>query len=243
MSEPALFSNNDDVIPAALVNKPAVHTNAPLEEPARLVPAQQLRRWADVGLRVLLIGCLHQSVLSGAWHAYEAAALSRPIVTKAATSGVAYFLGDSIAQQLAGTRDAGRLASASIAGALSHGPQLHFWTMLLERFPLPLAAKVALDQTVFSLYLNAAFCVTTDLLQRRPLRIALQKVRATAWPCLKAGWRFWPLAHALTYSVIPLHLRVLWVDALEVGWVTILSTCIARGDRGTRASGEAVSAQ
>ena len=29
------------------------------------------------------------------------------------------------------------------------------------------------------------------------------------------------------YSVVPLHLRVLWVDVLEVVWVAILSTAVA----------------
>merc|ERR1711966_430966 len=40
--------------------------------------------------------------------------------------------------------------------------------------------------------------------------------------------RFSPLAHLVTYTVIPLHLRVLWVDVLEVAWVRLLSTCVAR---------------
>ena len=52
-------------------------------------------------------------------------------------------------------------------------------------------------------------------------------MRAAARPCLVAGWRFWPLAHALTYSVVPLPLRVLWVDVLEIAWVAILSTAVA----------------
>lgn len=180
----------------------------------------------------------------GLWAAYEAAALARPIITKSATSGVAYFLGDAIAQ-IQSSRDKsttssggsmpwwrrierGRIGSATVAGAASHGPQLHYWTVLMEASGLPLAAKVALDQTVFSLYLNAAFCVSTELMQRRPLRAALSKARAAAWPCLSAGWKFWPFAHALTYSVVPLHLRVLWVDVLEVAWVAILSSTVAR---------------
>ena len=75
---------------------------------------------------------------------------------------------------------------------------------------------------------RAAFCVLTEALQRRPLRATLAKARAAAWPCLFAGWRFWPFAHAITYSIIPLHLRVLWVDVLEVIWVAVLSTCVAR---------------
>ena len=170
-----------------------------------------------------------------AYHGYEAAALARPLITKAATSGVAYFLGDAIAQRLAPPKkiEGGRLFRATFAGAVSHGPQLHYWTLILERL-LPgsgmraLLSKIALDQTLFSLYINGAFCLVTEAIQRKPLGEAFKKVRAAAWPCLIAGWRFWPLAHALTYSIIPLHLRVLWVDALEVAWVAILSTCVAR---------------
>ena len=54
------------------------------------------------------------------------------------------------------------------------------------------------------------------------------------WPSLTASWRFWPAAHALTYSVIPLHLRVLWVDVLEVVWVAILAKCVSRAGEGTK---------
>ena len=189
------------------------------------------------------------------WAAYEAAAISRPLITKSATSGVAYFLGDAIAQGQTQTRadptdlkpwwrgiDLGRLTSATVAGALSHGPQLHYWTLILERSGLPLLGKVALDQTVFSLYLNAAFCVSTELMQRRPLRAALAKARAAARPCLVAGWKFWPFAHALTYSVVPLHLRVLWVDVLEVAWVAILSKTVARSKASASASAAAAEA-
>ena len=52
----------------------------------------------------------------GAYHAYEAAAIARPLVTKAATSGVAYFLGDAIAQRFSPERfDRGRLSRAKYA--------------------------------------------------------------------------------------------------------------------------------
>jgi protein Mpv17 len=57
------------------------------------------------------------------------------------------------------------------------------------------------------------------------------QVRSSWWPSLKASWRFWPIAHAFTYSVVPLHLRVLWVDVLEIVWVAILSSCVASTQR------------
>ena len=64
--------------------------------------------------------------------------------------------------------------------------------------------------------------------------------RAAARPCLIAGWKFWPFAHALTYSVVPLHLRVLWVDTLEVAWVAILSKTVARSKARAKTQNAAV---
>ena len=175
-------------------------------------------------LAVVICSSASQAVGGFLWlyREYEKAALAFPIVTKSATSGIAYFLGDSIAQaQAQKPADYGRLVRATLAGFISHGPQLHFWTLFLEWSALPLLVKVLLDQTLFALYLNGAYAVLTETLQGRSPRSALAKAKAAALPCLFAGWRFWPLAHLITYTVIPLHLRVLWVDVLEVAWVRL----------------------
>ncbi|EEF32195.1 conserved hypothetical protein [Ricinus communis] len=39
-----------------------------------------------------------------------------------------------------------------------------------------------------------------------------------------AGWKLWPFAHLITYGVVPVEQRLLWVDCVELIWVTILST-------------------
>lgn len=46
------------------------------------------------------------------------------------------------------------------------------------------------------------------------------------WICLawQAGWKLWPFAHLITYGVVPVEQRLLWVDCVELIWVTILST-------------------
>jgi len=36
----------------------------------------------------------------------------------------------------------------------------------------------------------------------------------------------WPFAHLITYGVIPVEQRLLWVDTVELVWVTILSTYV-----------------
>ncbi len=41
---------------------------------------------------------------------------------------------------------------------------------------------------------------------------------------LRTRRRFWPLAHLLTYGVIPVQHRLVFVDSVELIWVCILST-------------------
>ena len=179
------------------------------------------------------------------FHGYESLALASPIATKSATSAVAYLLGDCLAQKASGARkknakrsklDTARVARSGVAGLISHGPQLHAWCLFLDRFVsfggpglawARLAVKILLDQTFFSLYMNAAYCAIVETLSGRNVKAVWQRVRATAWPSLRSSWKFWPLVHMITYSVVPSHLRVLWVDAVEVVWVAILATCVS----------------
>jgi len=138
-----------------------------------------------VGALIGVFGRPLWGLFVAAYHAYEAAAIARPLITKSATSGVAYLVGDIIAQVAvprtnaeAGSRalNRGRVVRSTAAGLVSHGPQLHVWTVLLERYvnfggvvwSLPL--KIFLDQTFFASYLNAAYCFFIEAMQRRPLR-------------------------------------------------------------------------
>lgn len=57
------------------------------------------------------------------------------------------------------------------------------------------------------------------------------QVKSTAWPALTSSWRFWPLIHCCSFSnAIPVNLKLLFIDCMEIIWVTILST-VANGDR------------
>ncbi|ONK61358.1 uncharacterized protein A4U43_C08F29050 [Asparagus officinalis] len=40
----------------------------------------------------------------------------------------------------------------------------------------------------------------------------------------RAGWKLWPFVHLVTYGVILIEQRLLWVDCDELIWVTILSS-------------------
>ena len=104
--------------------------------------------------------------------------------------------------------------------------------VLLERYASfggawwALPTKIVLDQTLFALYLNGAYCALLELMSRSSPRETWRRVKQAAWPSLVSSWRFWPAVHALTFSVVPVHLRVLWVDAVEIVWVAILSMAV-----------------
>ncbi|MFS7963380.1 hypothetical protein Hanom_Chr08g00737391 [Helianthus anomalus] len=84
--------------------------------------------------------------------------------------------------------------------------------------------KVAFDQTAWAAVWNSIYFVVVALLRfESPLTI-FNELKATFFPMLTAGWKLWPFAHIITYGVVPIEQRLLWVDCVELIWVTILST-------------------
>lgn len=49
-------------------------------------------------------------------------------------------------------------------------------------------------------------------------------IRRTTIPLIVSGLKLWPAAHMITYGYIPIEYRLLWVDVVEILWVTILAT-------------------
>ena len=52
-------------------------------------------------------------------------------------------------------------------------------------------------------------------------------MKRTTIPLIRSGLKLWPLAHCVTYGLIPVEHRLLWVDAVEILWVTILASTAA----------------
>ena len=171
--------------------------------------------------------------------AYQQAVFDNPVPTKACTSGVAYTLGDFTCQLSQGktiaTVDLRRSFRSGVAGFLIHGPLCHYWLLWTEEnlsFDGAWWAtfvKVLADQTVWSLFLNSAYTTCIMSLQGMgPARVT-SEIRATWWNAISAGWKFWPFVHTLTFSpIIPQDFKLLWVDCVEVIWVTILSAAVNR---------------
>jgi protein Mpv17 len=169
-----------------------------------------------------------------ALHSYESLVPTNPIFYKACTSGVAYALGDFVSQVVQGNRlediDLPRSMRSGAAGFIGHGPLCHYWLTFMESYLdfngawWATGIKVTADLTVWSIFLCASYSFLIGMLELRDPRDVWKDVKATTWPALKSAWRFWPFVHTISFShAVPMDLKLLWVDAMEVVWVTILS--------------------
>ncbi|KAH1218488.1 Protein SYM1 [Glycine max] len=167
------------------------------------------------------------------WSAYEEALKTNPVLAKMMISGIVYSLGDWIAQCVEGKPlfefDRARMFRSGLVGFTLHGSLSHFYYQFCEElFPYKewwvVPAKVAFDQTAWSALWNSIYYTVVALLRLDPPMSILNELKATFFPMLTAGWKLWPFAHLITYGVIPVEQRLLWVDTIELIWVTILST-------------------
>ncbi|KNA19082.1 hypothetical protein SOVF_064890 [Spinacia oleracea] len=167
------------------------------------------------------------------WSAYEEILKTNPVIAKMVISGVVYSLGDWIAQCYEGKRlfefDRTRMLRSGLTGFALHGSLSHYYYELCEAvFPFQdwwaVLIKVAFDQTVWAAIWNSIYFIVLGFLRLESPVSIFKELKATFFPMLTAGWKLWPFAHLVTYGVIPVEQRLLWVDCVELIWVTILST-------------------
>lgn len=184
------------------------------------------------------------------WASYSAILNAAPIQTKAVTSATVYTIGDLIAQRTEGASmgeiDRVRTFRSMFAGLLFHGPMSHYWYEINENlfetvlhctawwsfFP-----KVILDQTTWGPFWNNTYILILGLMKRDSLETIWGDVKRTTIPLIVSGLKLWPLAHCVTYGLIPVENRLLWVDFVEIIWVTILATQAAGGGNLRRTDG------
>ncbi|KAL5547985.1 hypothetical protein UlMin_003216 [Ulmus minor] len=155
------------------------------------------------------------------WSAYEEALKTNPVLVKIMISGVVYSVGDWIAQCFEGKPlfefDRARMFKSGLVGFTLHGSLSHYYYQFCEElFPFQdwwvVPAKVIFDQTAWAAVWNSIYYIVLGFFGLSPHSAFL------------AGWKLWPFAHLITYGVVPVEQRLLWVDCVELIWVTILST-------------------
>lgn len=127
--------------------------------------------------------------------------------------------------------------SVRLASLLLHGPISHVWYNFSQFFFgrilqwtawWSVIPKVLTDQLVFgpiwiSLYIG--FLGMTQCKSMTPIGREIVECTPTL---IQSGLKLWPAAHVITYGVIPVENRLLWVDMVEIVWVIMLSTKAAR---------------
>lgn len=176
------------------------------------------------------------------WLGYSEILDKAPVYTKAVTSATVYTIGDFIAQRTEGASmgqlDRMRLLRSMLVGLIGHGPMSHVWYEFSEGiftdvlhwtewwsfFP-----KVMADQLTWGPFWNNSYILLIGLLKGDALTQIWADVKRTTIPLIVSGLKLWPLAHCVTYGLIPVENRLLWVDMVEILWVTILATTAAGG--------------
>ncbi|KAJ6966509.1 hypothetical protein NC652_004150 [Populus alba x Populus x berolinensis] len=145
-------------------------------------------------------------------------------------SGIVYSLGDWIAQVNPSLSTTAQECLDRALLALHYMVPFHITITSFVRsfFPFQdwwvVPAKVAFDQTLWAAAWNSIYFTALGFLRLESPASIFSELTATFWPMLTAGWKLWPFAHLITYGVIPVEQRLLWVDCVELIWVTILST-------------------
>lgn len=168
---------------------------------------------------------------------YSSILAQAPISTKAVTSATVYTIGDFISQRTEGTEigdiDRGRILRSLLAGLIGHGPLSHVWYDLSEDVfnnVLHLTEwwsfipKVAVDQTLWGPFWNNMYIVLLGAMKLESPQVIWSDIKRTTIPLVVSGLKLWPLAHCVTYGLMPLQYRLVWVDLVEIIWVTILAT-------------------
>ncbi|GAB0493023.1 hypothetical protein MMPV_004295 [Pyropia vietnamensis] len=172
------------------------------------------------------------------WSSYVKALEVAPVKTKAITAGVLVGLGDALAQVLTGTPmdslDLQRVFRFTAFGLVLQGPAGHAWYDILERvIRLPgmagIAGKVAADQFLFAPVFTSIFFGYLCVTEGGQLGDVREAVASKLPSTLIASWKVWPLAHVINFGVIPLGLRVLYVNAVSTAWIAFLSMTASKG--------------
>ena len=172
------------------------------------------------------------------WASYSRLLDASPVETKAITSATVYALGDVLSQRSNGSGlgklDRGRILRSLLAGLIGHGPMSHVWYNLSENFFddvlrmdrawWDFVPRVILDQAVFGPIWNNSYILLLGIMQLHDPRRIWDDMKRTTLPLILSGLRLWPFVHIITYGVIPIENRLLWVDAVEIVWVTILAS-------------------
>mmetsp|Transcript_47396 Transcript_47396/g.54739 ORF Transcript_47396/g.54739 Transcript_47396/m.54739 type:complete len:292 (-) Transcript_47396:158-1033(-) len=168
----------------------------------------------------------------------------RPILTKSYTAGIIFGLSDYFAQKIEGSNvvnglsskmDWTRLFVSFLVGLCYFGPAAHYWYEWIFR----LLPSTSLASTLYKAFFGQALfgpsftCVffATILVQSGDFTLEnwWKKIRNDLPGAWLAGAGYWPIVDLISYSLIPIKLIPLFVNAASFIWTIYLSLVANRG--------------
>jgi protein Mpv17 len=167
------------------------------------------------------------------WQSYETSLAEKPIFTKTLINVVIYLLGDWLSQTVFQKKnvldfDPWRTMRNGFIG-LCFGPLVHEYYQFSDHI-LPVEAgltnrlcKILMDQTIYLTVKCSIYIMAVGMLAGDDFETAQQSVKTRIKSIVTTAWKFWPLVHCVTYSVIPARHRILWVNCVDLIWSAILA--------------------
>ncbi|KAL7560025.1 hypothetical protein ACA910_013516 [Epithemia clementina (nom. ined.)] len=169
-----------------------------------------------------------------AWTSYEAALEESPVATKTMINVVIYLLGDWLSQTVFAKHnildfDLGRTLRNGFIG-LCFGPLVHEYYQFSDTI-LPVdgglgnrVCKIMMDQSIYLVVKCSMYIMAVNTLQGQNFETSTRAVKEKIGGIVFTAWKFWPLIHCITYSVIPARHRILWVNCVDLVWNAILAS-------------------
>jgi protein Mpv17 len=95
------------------------------------------------------------------------------------------------------------------------------------------------DQTLWGPIWNNTYILLLGIMKLDSFKSIWSDMKRTTIPLIVSSLKLWPLAHCITYGLIPVEHRLLWVDLVEILWVTILATKTASSSESRENAAEA----
>ena len=175
------------------------------------------------------------------WGAYESYLANKPILTKSLINVIIYLLGDWLSQT-AFTKtnnllefDLQRTLRNGLIG-LCFGPLVHEYYEFSDAILPPQNGlvtrlqKILMDQTLYLTIKCSMYIGAVGLLAGEDRKTIGQTIRDKIGGIVVTAWKFWPIVHCVTYSVIPSQHRVLWVNSVDLVWNAILSSAAQKSE-------------
>lgn len=157
---------------------------------------------------------------------------SRPILTKAVTSGIIYtaadFSSQAISPQTSKPYDLVRTLRMAGIGLIFVGPSMHFWfntvsKVLPKRDIATTLMKIVMGQTLFGPAMTAGFFSVNAGLQGENGAEIIARLKRDLLPTMISGVMYWPFCDFVTFKFIPVHLQPLVSNSFAYLWTVYLT--------------------